>query len=180
MCRHRAIFGNTQVVDAVKRDVVLFGARGPGCRVPQRRVRALVYWHIRRRISAICHCARSPHCQICRNEKDDDFGASWASSANGPPSQLQKKAARLLHAPALDVFSFGIMVAMIFNQGQLYPKMRQHEIMAGVIGNRLRPALPKCLSAEVLGFAVRRSRYSCSYLQHLFQVITFVFVVCVS
>ena len=95
-----------------------------------------------------------PYCQICSNEKDDCFGASGASSASGPPSQLQKKAALLLHAPALDVYSFGIMVAMIFNQGQLYPKMRQHEIMAGVIGNRLRPALPKCLSAEVLAFVV--------------------------
>ncbi len=54
-----------------------------------------------------------------------------------------------LFAPAADVYSFGILVATVFNQKEPYGHLSSSAVMVGVLAGQLRPVLPKCLTDEV-------------------------------
>ncbi len=54
-----------------------------------------------------------------------------------------------MYATRVDVFSFGVLVAAVFNGEAPYPKLQSAEIMFGVISGNLRPQLPSCLPAAV-------------------------------
>ena len=53
------------------------------------------------------------------------------------------------HLRPIDVYSFGILVATVFNQTEPYGDLSSSAVMVGVLGGQLRPVLPKCLTDEV-------------------------------
>ena len=74
------------------------------------------------------------------------------SSSQPEPEQdpkEQRSASKRLFAPAFDVYSLGVLTAVIFNRQQPYSGLTQSDILVGVLSSHLRPKLPACLSSEV-------------------------------